>query len=85
MKLALLFLVVLTGCTHVAQVDLNTAIGDEIRPGNNRQSACLGTTTKLNNGVKVKVNYRHRLTDFSYSEQEHGFFVGVSIPIWKKK
>lgn len=74
-----------TSCTHIAQVNIETTVGDEIRPGNHRQSAAVGATTKLNNGIKLKVKYRHRLTDFNYDKQEHGFFVGASIPVWKQQ
>lgn len=80
----ILIAICLSSCAHISQVNVDTALGDEIRPGNNRQSAVIGTTTKLNSGVKVKVQYRHRLTDFDYAEQEHGFFIGVSIPVWKR-
>lgn len=76
--------VLFSGCAHVNSVNIDSALGNEVRPGHNRESVVVGVLTKFVGGAKIGFKYRHRLTDFASNSTEHGFFIGTSIPIWKK-
>lgn len=80
----------LISCASLVQVNIKGSVGDEIRPDdgaadNNRTSAVIGTEAKFANGLKVSAKYRSRMTDFADGSDEHGFFVGVSMPVWTAK
>lgn len=77
-------LLLLSGCA-VNQVSVKGEMGDEIRPEDNRESISVGLETKMENDVKFSVKYRFRTTDFQSNSREHGVFVGVCAPLWKKK
>lgn len=74
-----------TSCASVAQVSVKSGVGEELRPDTSRQSIGVGPVVKLQNGVKLDAKYRYRVEDWAASSSEHGFFMGVSVPVWTNK
>lgn len=88
-KLLVLITLLLCGCATIKAVDWKNEVGNEIRghsdkPDDHRFSVSTGVEAKLDNDVKVGVKYRNRLTEFEPESMEHGFFCGMSIPLYRK-
>ena len=86
MRILLFISLLLASCSTVSQINLKTGVGNEIRDAGDtyRFGAIVGPEIKFDNGIKTSVLYRHRITDFEANTQEHGFFLGATIPLWKK-
>lgn len=82
--IVLLCTFLLCSCAAVNQVSVSGGLGDELRSKDNRESISVGVDTKLVNGISVSTKYRYRTSDFEFdAKNEHGFFIGVKVPIWK--
>lgn len=77
------------GCASVKEVSYKGGIGNELRGNSDsktdhRFGVKSGIETKFINGVSVDAVYRNRVTDFKKDSMEHGFFMGVKVPLWKR-
>lgn len=80
--LTALLVVAMSSCAGVSEVRVRGSAGQEIRPGDGRQSVVVGVEIKMQTGVSYSASYRFRMADFADVSQEHGVFASVSAPIW---
>lgn len=80
---SILLVLLLGGCAPIRSVTLESGLGHEERPSGRRDSAQVGVAVGVGS-VKLKGKYRYRYEDGQIDNPEHGFFLGATIPIWKK-
>lgn len=87
-KLLLISCLLFSGCV-VSEIAYKGGIGEELRghdgkPSDQRFSVKSGLEAKVND-ITVGASYRNRITEFEKESLEHGFFIDVKVPLWRKR
>lgn len=71
------------GCVH--SVTLDHKVGYESREKSDQRASCqIGAKVGLPDGVKIGAAYRWRISGWTEERQEHGVFLDLSVPLYRK-